>query len=164
MRKIAVTVDGTAYEVEVRPTPGQPNQFVAVMDGEELPVYVPTPGDPAHVDWVVVNQRPYELTLGPEMEWIMSSGGMHQLEVRWLDAGTVRPAVADGRVKAPIPGLIARVLVAPGQAVETGEPLLVLEAMKMENEVRAPRGGTVQAVKVKPGQTVTLGEVMVEVA
>ena len=75
-----------------------------------------------------------------------------------------RPAVADGRVKAPIPGLIARVLVAPGQAVETGQPLLVLEAMKMENELRAPRGGTVQAVKVKPGQTVTLGELMVEVA
>ena len=80
------------------------------------------------------------------------------------DAETTRPAVADGRVKAPIPGLIARVLVAPGQTVETGQPLLVLEAMKMENELRAPRGGTVQAVKVKPGQTVTLGELMVEVA
>lgn len=164
MRKIAVTVDGTAFEVEVRPTPGEPNQFVAVVDGEELPVYVPAPGDPKHLDWMVVNRRPYELTLGPELEWLLSSGGMHQLAVHWLDAGTARPAVADGRVKAPIPGLIARVLVAPGQAVETGQPLLVLEAMKMENEVRAPRPGTVQAVKVKAGQTVMLGELMVEVA
>lgn len=164
MRKIAVTLDGTPYEVEVQPTPGQPNHFTAVVDGVELPVYVPTPDEPAHLDWMVVERRPYEFMLGPELEWLLSTGGRHRLDVRWLDAGTARPAVADGRVKAPIPGLIARVLVEQGQTVETGQPLLVLEAMKMENEVRAPRGGTVHAVKVKAGQTVTLGELMVEVA
>lgn len=164
MRKITVTLDGTTYEAEVRPTPGAPNQFTVTVDGEELPVYVPAPDDPARMDWMVVNQRPYEIMLGPEMEWLLSSGGMHRLAVQWAGMTAVRPAVGDGRVKAPIPGLIARLLVEPGQAVETGQPLLVLEAMKMENEVRAPRPGTVQAVKVKPGQTVTLGELMLEVA
>ena len=65
--------------------------------------------------------------------------------------------------KAPIPGLIARVLVAPGQTVEVGEPLLVLEAMKMENEIRAARAGVVQEIAVSEGETVVLGDLLVEV-
>jgi biotin carboxyl carrier protein len=66
-------------------------------------------------------------------------------------------------VKAPIPGLITRVFVEPGATVQAGQRLLVLEAMKMENEVRAPRGGVVQQVNVHPGQSVNLSEVMVEI-
>ncbi len=74
-----------------------------------------------------------------------------------------RPASGDGRVKAPIPGLIARLLVEPGAVVEPGTPVLILEAMKMENEIQAPRGGTVTEISVELGQIVTLNELLMEI-
>lgn len=67
-------------------------------------------------------------------------------------------------VRAPIPGRIAAVRVIDGQVVDAGEPLLTLEAMKMENVVRAPRAGTIARVAVGAGQTVELGDALVELA
>ena len=63
---------------------------------------------------------------------------------------------------APMPGLIVRVSVAAGQAVTAGMGLVVMEAMKMENELRASAAGTVKAVHVQPGQAVEKGMVLVE--
>jgi biotin carboxyl carrier protein len=63
-------------------------------------------------------------------------------------------------IRAIIPGRVATVAVAPGDAVEVGQPLLVLEAMKMQNEVRAPREGTVGRVAAAPGSTVELGDLL----
>jgi acetyl-CoA carboxylase biotin carboxylase subunit len=70
------------------------------------------------------------------------------------------PAETPGSCRAPMPGRILHVRVAPGQAVRRGEPLVVLEAMKMEHEVVAPRDGTVQAVPVEAGQQVEAGTVL----
>jgi biotin carboxyl carrier protein len=64
-------------------------------------------------------------------------------------------------VKAPMPGLVSIVAVTPGQEVEQGQRLVVLEAMKMENELKAPRSGTVKAVNVQPGQTVEQNRALV---
>lgn len=61
------------------------------------------------------------------------------------------------RVRAQMPGRIVRVLVRQGQAVEKGQPLLVMEAMKMENEIRAPQAGAVANVAVSEGQAVESG-------
>jgi biotin carboxyl carrier protein len=63
-------------------------------------------------------------------------------------------------VRAPLPGAILDVRVAPGQKVEEGQVLFLLEAMKMENEVVAPIAGVVQEVRVAAGQTVELGELL----
>jgi biotin carboxyl carrier protein len=63
-----------------------------------------------------------------------------------------------------IPGLIVRVLVAPGQQVRRGQGVVVLEAMKMRNEVQSPQDGTVKHVLVSAGQTVARGTVLVELA
>lgn len=65
------------------------------------------------------------------------------------------PAAADGfKVLAPMPGTILAMNVAVGQAVKTGEILLVLEAMKMENEITAPSDGIVKQILVQKGSTV----------
>ncbi len=61
-------------------------------------------------------------------------------------------------VKAPMPGIVSRLAVAPGQPVKAGDLLLVLEAMKMANEVRARSGGKILSVSVSAGQAVTAGE------
>ncbi len=63
---------------------------------------------------------------------------------------------------APMPGLVVRVNVAVGDAVAAGQGLVVMEAMKMENELRAPAGGTVRAVHAAPGAAVNKGAVLVE--
>ena len=69
--------------------------------------------------------------------------------------------VAGGAVTAPMPGNILKVNVTVGQAVKEGELLVVLEAMKMENEIFAPKAGTVAQVLVQKGSTVDTGATMV---
>jgi acetyl/propionyl-CoA carboxylase alpha subunit len=64
-------------------------------------------------------------------------------------------------LKAPMPGLVRGISAQIGQEVEKGQGLVILEAMKMENELRAPRVGVVRDVRVKPGDAVELGQVLV---
>ena len=63
-------------------------------------------------------------------------------------------------LKAPMPGLLVRLLCQPGDVVEAGQPLAVLQAMKMENELSLPRGGTVTSTHAEAGQTVEQGQVL----
>jgi methylmalonyl-CoA carboxyltransferase 1.3S subunit len=73
------------------------------------------------------------------------------------------PAGADPKVcRSPVMGLAIKVNVVPGQAVEAGDLVLVLEAMKMETNVMAPAAGTVKAVYVKPGESVKLNQPLLE--
>lgn len=65
-------------------------------------------------------------------------------------------------LKAPMPGLIVDIRVAPGQTVQKGDALLVLEAMKMENILKAPGEGTVAAIKVNLRDNVTKGQVLIQ--
>ena len=69
---------------------------------------------------------------------------------------------AEGRqqVLAPMPGKVVRILVQAGDKVAAGQGLLVVEAMKMQNEIRSPKGGTVERLHVKEGQLVNAGEVL----
>jgi biotin carboxyl carrier protein len=73
------------------------------------------------------------------------------------------PIAGDGAVTAIMPGLIIRVLVEVGQAVATGDPLVILEAMKMESDICSPRDGVVKLVTVKPGDNVRQNQVLVVV-
>lgn len=66
------------------------------------------------------------------------------------------------KVTAPMPGNVLEVLAKPGQAVQAGESVVVLEAMKMENEIVAPTGGVISAVDVRQGQSVESGDMLFE--
>lgn len=68
------------------------------------------------------------------------------------------------KVKCVIPGVVLRIHVKPNQRVSNGEPLLTLEAMKMQNELRSPLDGTVKAVHVEAGQQVAKGQLLLELA
>ncbi len=70
---------------------------------------------------------------------------------------------AEGRqaVAAPMPGRVIRVLVEAGQAVEAGQGLIVVEAMKMQNEMKSPKAGRVIEVKASDGATVAAGDVLI---
>lgn len=76
----------------------------------------------------------------------------------------VDEVVQDRELIAPMPGKVLAVSVAAGDSVEEGEPLLILEAMKMENVLKSPRAGTVQRVEVESGTAVEKGAVLVTFA
>ena len=75
-------------------------------------------------------------------------------------AGSVGPSP----LVAPMPGLVVRIAVAVGDGVSAGQGLVVMEAMKMENELRSPSAGIVRAIHVAPGAAVDKGAVLVELA
>ncbi len=80
--------------------------------------------------------------------------------IRDLSAATAGP-VGPAPIIAPMPGLIVRVNVAAGDRVEAGQGVVVMEAMKMENELRATSAGTVRSVEVAPGTVVEKGALLV---
>jgi pyruvate carboxylase subunit B len=100
---------------------------------------------------------------------VMHQGVLHEVRVEYERTRELRsrapvPKGAGGPVqlKAPMPGLVVRVLVHEGEQVQAGAGLVVLEAMKMENELKAPRAGVVQGLRVTPGQTVEKGAVLLQ--
>ena len=91
-------------------------------------------------------------------------GRTHRL--RLLDERALRQRARAGagegerEVRAVMPGKVVAILVEVGAAVERGQGLLVIEAMKMENEIAAPRAGTIRELRVVPGQAVEPGEIL----
>ena len=143
-------------------------------DGEPLDARLTRLGqtDGAETVLVVADGRPRVVTVEREEPttrvWV--DGAPVEVETRTdadlllerfgLDAGD---AAADREVHAPMPGLVLRVLVEVGEEVEAGQGVVVLEAMKMENELTAPAAGTVAAVHAAPGDAVAKNELLIEV-
>jgi pyruvate carboxylase subunit B len=163
--KYTVTVRGRAYEVEL-------HGGEARVDGELMQAALHgVPGSPLRslvlpggvVTFAMVRQ---------DSGWRVHAAG-EVWEARVVDertrrlqemTGTARGIGGHVGVKAPMPGLVLRLEVEVGQHVRTGQGVVVLEAMKMENELTAPIAGTVTGVHVRPGEAVGKGTVLVEVA
>lgn len=153
-REVEVEVDGDRVVVEGRerrahlvPVPGTPLRHLQTDDRAlTLAISSSEPGvwglelHGTRVEAEVIDERTRHIR---SLTATRSSGGMPQL-------------------KAPMPGLVVRVLVEPGQLVTTGEGLVVLEAMKMENELVAERGGTVKTIAKQAGQAVDTGDLLIE--
>ena len=95
----------------------------------------------------IAGSREFRVVISDEREWRRKRGSAIEAEGRQ-------------QVLAPMPGKIVRVLVKTGDAVRAGQGLLVVEAMKMQNEIRAPKSGTIDRLAVVEGQTVNAGEVV----
>ena len=92
--------------------------------------------------------------------WVHIHGRTYKFDV--VRASRGRPAAAPGDLSSPMPGQVQRVVVAEGDAVEAGQTLLVVEAMKMQLEIKAPRAGTVRRLSARQGQQVEAGVPLVE--
>jgi biotin carboxyl carrier protein len=104
---------------------------------------------------VVVDGWRFELEIEPERR--------AQLRERARRGASQSGTTARLEVRAVIPGRVVAVAVNPGDAIQAGDRLLVIEAMKMQNDVRAPRAGRIARVAVGAGQTVELRDVLVEI-
>lgn len=78
-------------------------------------------------------------------------------------AGTKAALVADGDIKAPMPGTVLKILAQPGESVSANQPLIIMESMKMEMTLSLPAAGTVQAVRCQEGQLVDMGALLMQV-
>ncbi len=158
-REFAITIDEVEYDV--------------VADGKKITIN----GRPFTVETgpkglVLVDGIAYDVAL--EGDRVHVGGRSHTVEVTGLSLRSGELAAATGPVPSPakpgdgavvaiMPGKVTRVLVEEGQAVEEGEPVCVLEAMKMENELRTDRAGVIGTVHVNPGDDVEKGQVLVDV-
>lgn len=112
--------------------------------------------------------------IGPETWSVLLNGRSHFIRgdrdgITVIDPRAPRPRDASGGVegrqsmRAAMPGKVIRVLVSPGDSVTTGQGLVVVEAMKMQNEVKSNKSGAVISVAVKDGATVNAGDLLVVV-
>lgn len=164
MSKLQVTINGKRFNVEVEQIPQDETPFVVRVNDEEAVITLPRVSETNRMHWIIIDNRPYEVVFGDDLSWVKAWSGRHALEIRDTEAAVHRPPSGDGRIKAPIPGMITQVLVKEGDEVSIGQSILVLEAMKMENEIQAPRSGFVTDLRVELGQTVGMGDVLVEIS
>lgn len=106
------------------------------------------------------DQRYFEMEIGGNKYRISIETALDQL-IEELGF-SIGDTASINQVNAPMPGLILEVMVHQGQEVEQGDPLLVLEAMKMENTIVAPRQGIVKDLLVEAGQTADKGQLLLE--
>jgi biotin carboxyl carrier protein len=146
----SVSVAGREYHAELRPVDGTPLRLLT-LDGRIWPFAVESS---TRQRWtVLVHGERRELEVLDE----------RTVQIRSL-AGSAAAASGPVSLKAPMPGLVVRILAEQGQKVVEGESLIVLEAMKMENELKAVSAGVVDTIPVSRGQTVEKGQVLLTFA
>jgi len=117
---------------------------------------------------LLLDGQSYEVHITPSPDGILKlQTGLQEFTAEVADPRAWRgrrhgALEAEGRqqVVAPMPGKVVRILVEAGDKVEAGQGLLVVEAMKMQNEIRSPKRGTVERLHVKEGQPVNAGDVL----
>jgi biotin carboxyl carrier protein len=155
-RELEITLDGPAVRV------GELEADAHLVDIVGIPLRMVTIAGRVHR--VLARRRPaagqYTIDLDGYRFEVEALDERTQA-IRRLAESAVRPA-APASVSAPMPGLVVRVLVQPGERVQAGQAVVVIEAMKMENELRASTAGIVRSVPVMPGSAVEKGAVLVE--
>lgn len=139
-----ITVDGAGYSVDSRQV--VPGLYSLLVDGRSYEVTVFSPEPENYRVHLFDGQRAVEL-LSPIGLVMRAQGG--------------RAGSAALSVKAPMPGRVVRLLVEPGQAVSAGQGVIVVEAMKMQNELQAQTEGVVKEIRAREGDAVEGGAELV---
>ena len=144
--RLFARVDDRKYELE--DSEPEPNVYLLKHEGKVFEVFV-SPGHNAS-------------------ETFATRVGSTELEVTLTDPKRLRGSAAAAsdasgkiEIKTAMPGKVVRILKTAGDAVEKGEGVIVVEAMKMQNEIKSPKDGSVKEIKVSEGDTVSAGDVLV---
>jgi biotin carboxyl carrier protein len=144
-RKVFATVDDRRYELEV--SEPEPGVFLFKHEGRIYEAVVPASAKDGEATHVRIGTEEIDVTLiDPKRLRGAGTGAEH----------------ADGltEIKTAMPGKVVRVLLQPGASVEKGDSVLVVEAMKMQNELKAPKAGTVKEIRVEEGAAVAAGDIL----
>jgi biotin carboxyl carrier protein len=144
--KFRISIDGTAHEVDARAL--RAGTWSVILGGQNFVVDL----DPRRAGIAA--------SVGDSEVMLKVEDALHK---RLAAAAGGRPAATGEQLRAPIAGKVVKVLVAVGDQVAPGTAVIVLEAMKMENELAAERGGTVSAIHKAAGQAVDTGDLLVEI-
>ena len=162
-----IEIGGRVRQVAVHRANGA---FLVSLDGRETPV------DAVRVDgdtWsLLVGGKSHEITVAPTSPGGPLAVGIGPVRVavsvngrrRWGRKEEGGSASGPQRLTAPMPGKIVKVLAGPGDRVGPRQPLVVIEAMKMENELRAARAGIVTEIRAKEGESVEAGALLAVVS
>ena len=143
--KVFARVDGREYELEA--SQPEPNIYLFKREGKIYQIFVSPQTDSA---------APFNVSIGN-----------HNLEINLFDPKKLRGSGASGasadgiaEIKTAMPGKLVRVLVEEGAEIKKGEGVLVVEAMKMQNEMKSPKDGIVKEIRFAEGATVNAGDVL----
>jgi glutaconyl-CoA decarboxylase len=135
MKEYVFEINGESYRVKI--VEARADRALVEVNGTEYQVAIQTPAPTAKPAVPAAAPAATTSATGPETSDAVANGGI---------------------VQAPMPGVILKLLVKPGEAVAANDPVLVLEAMKMENEIKAPVAGTVEKIFVSEGGSVNTGD------
>jgi biotin carboxyl carrier protein len=159
-----VTLDGAEHEIDLQDTP---DGLKLTLDGESVDADLVHLADPSLYSLLLDGQS-REMVLTRDGDSISVSLDGERLLARVQDEVSRALAEFGGssgsgalEVKAPMPGVVVSIEVEPGQKVKEGQPVIVVEAMKMQNELTAESAGVVERVVVKPGDIVDGDAVLV---
>lgn len=145
-KNLSAEIDGRIYDLEV--SEPEPNVFLIKRDGEISEIFV-SPNEKS--------DEPFKVNLAN-----------HYFEIEITDPKRLRGSTAASgelegiaEIKTAMPGKIVRVLVDAGAEVKTGDGVIVVEAMKMQNEMKSPKDGTIKEIRFLEGSTVNAGDVLV---
>lgn len=126
-----------------------PSQFSLVRNGKSHRILVLKEDRENNTVRMRIGGSTYTVKLGDEQSRLMKTLGLEKAALKVRE------------IKAPMPGLVLNILVKPGDAVKKNDPVLVLEAMKMENVIRAPGDAVVSAVPAVQGKAVEKGQLLI---
>ncbi len=143
--RVVAEIDGRRYEVEARAS--QPGVYLLLADSHVYECHVEHPGK---------NRESAEVTVSGQVYAITLTDPKRLRSAQSTDSQTNGTA----QIVAPMPGKVVRILVEVGAEVEAGAGLIVVEAMKMQNEMKSPKIGKVTSISVAEGATVNAGDVL----
>ena len=143
-----VTSNGQKVEWSAMKLPA--GNYSVLMDGRSYDAQVLKVDREAKTVTVEISHQVYEVALEEPIDQLLAAMGIKDALVHKVND-----------IKAPMPGLVLKVLVSQGQPIHKGDPVLVLEAMKMENIFKSATDATVKEIRVSPGTAVEKGEVLI---
>jgi biotin carboxyl carrier protein len=143
--KVFATVDGRIYELDC--TEPEPGVFLFNHGGTVYEAYVSQPSGPTDAIHIRVGPNEFDIRI---------------LDPKRLRSSGLGTDHGDGlaEIKTAMPGKVVRILVGAGDDIEKGDGVVVVEAMKMQNELRSPKSGRVKDIRVGEGATVAAGDIL----
>lgn len=166
--KLHAETGDTNYQIEIK---RDGEKVFADIDGRKYEVEASTPEPNVYL--LKHKNKIHEIFVAPQKKVSDQSivrAGNHELEIELTDPKRLRSTSgndthADGvaEIKTAMPGKVVRILVEKGAEVKKGEGIIVVEAMKMQNELKSPKDGIIKDIKIVEGATVAAGDILISI-